>query len=113
MGIALVCNHRTVGNIAMGAQHIVLALTALVQAELDGMPSGFSPVEADEIHIDGDTFQKFVDEFFRRAEHDGKFRYFVRWAEEMAGIYENITGRSPTRKMSSVRCFEPIVYDMY
>jgi len=112
MGVSLVYNDQTVGNIAMGAVHVFLSITSLVQAELGGIPSGLSPVESDQIQIDRDYLVEFVDEFFRQAEHSGKFRYFGRWAAEMAGLYENITARSPERKISGIDRFCPIRYEM-
>lgn len=110
MSILFLYNSQTVGSISSGASRVFLSLTRLVQSELDGMPCGFSPIVSDEIWIDGECFIKFVDEFFKRAEHSGKFRYFAIWAEEIEGIYENITGTTPPRKMLGVSHFRPVRY---
>ena len=107
MGIIFLGNDgKVVGTIGLKTARVFLNMTRLVQSELGKrVPSGFEPLISDEILIDEDRFVEFVDEFFRQAEHDGKFRYFSYWAEEMAGMYENITGTTPERKMSGVENF--------
>ncbi len=104
-------DYKTVGTIGLDGVRVFLSLTRLVQSELGKqIPSGFSPLVSDEILIDEERFIEFVDEFFRQAEHNGKFAYFVRWAEEIEGMYENITGTTPIRKMSGVEYFQPRRY---
>lgn len=112
MSVDFVHNGQTINSISSGAIQTFLSLTRLVQSELRGMPCGLSPIVSDEIWIDPACFVKFVDEFFGQAESDGKFRYFTRWAAEVAGMYENITGTTPARKMLGVPDFEPIRYIM-
>jgi hypothetical protein len=112
MGAPLIYDDQTVGTVGQGAVQIFLYMIQLVQVELEGMPCGFSPLVSEEIWIDRECFVKFVDEFFSRAARDGKFRYLSYWASEMAGMYENVTGTSPVRKMSGVEDFRVRRYGM-
>jgi hypothetical protein len=110
MSVLFLHNDQAVASISSGAVRVFLSITRLVQSELDGMSCGFSPIVSDEILIDRECFVKFVDEFFRRAEHSGKFKYFTQWAEEIAGMYENVTGTTPSRKILGIDHFQPVRY---
>lgn len=110
MSIRFVWNDQTMGSIGPGATRMFLSITRLIQAELGGIPCGLSPIVSDEIWIDRDCFVRFVDTFFEQAERDGKYRYFGYWAQEVAGMYESITGSSVPRTILNVGEIQPIRY---
>lgn len=112
MSANFVYNEQIVGVIGYAAVDIFLTLTRLVQRQLGGMPCGFEPLVEGDIWIDREPFVKFVDEFFRQAERKGQFEYFCCWAAEIAGLYENVTGTSPVRRMMNVPNFQVKRYAM-
>ena len=97
--------YETIGTVSSGAIHIFLALARLVESEIGSIHSGFSPIVSDEIRVDEERFVIFVDTFFDQAEKRGRFRYFSTWAEEIDGMYQNLTGVEKKRRMLGVENF--------
>lgn len=103
-------NYKTIGTISLGATPVFLALTRLVESEIGSVHSGLSPVVSDEIKVDEKRFVIFVDTFFDQAERSGKFRYFSKWAEEVDGMYQNLTHIEKKRKILGVENFKTSRY---
>lgn len=106
MSVLLICDQEVVGSISSGSIDIFLALTHLVESELQGVSSGFSFKVSDEILIDRCRFLDFVDLFFSKAQTNGRFIYFVYWAHEINEVYKNITGQTLKRTMLNAKQFE-------
>ena len=99
-------DYNTILTIGSGSIEIFMKMTGMIES-LIGVGSGLSEVVSDEVTIDAAMFLQFTDLFFATAEKHGKYKYFLVWAQDVATIYERVSGLEKPRQMLNIGVVVP------